>query len=103
MADDLKAKGWTKRDFGVAMQAMFDAPPDDPTYPMSVEPMQIGDPIARAKLIFTQWHVDEAVDGVEASVYAQRLLDRLEEYGLKVELKDLPDPDHTAYRLVRDE
>jgi hypothetical protein len=38
----------------------------------------------RARLIFAQWHVDEVTSPTEAKDYANRLLERMAEYGLTV-------------------
>ena len=53
-------------------------------HPLEQDVNDISDPGERARLIFTQWHVDEAVTGPEAAVYADRLLQRLKDYGLMV-------------------
>ena len=58
--------------------------------PLEVDPRAIADPVERARLIFTQWHIDEAVTGQEAEVYAASLLARLAEYGLTVTFRHVP-------------
>jgi len=51
---------------------------------MAQDPAAIADPVARARLLFTQWHVDEATGTTEAASYAERLLAKLRQYGLAV-------------------
>lgn len=47
-------------------------------------PNLIADPVERALLVFTQWHVDEVIGDAEAADYARRLIERLAQYGLVV-------------------
>lgn len=42
----------------------------------------IEDPEERARVLFTQWHMDEAVDEAEASAYAEQLIEKMVESGL---------------------
>lgn len=52
--------------------------------PLAQDPLAISDPIDRARLVFTQWHVDEVCSPAEALVYADRLLERLAQFGLTI-------------------
>lgn len=51
---------------------------------MEQDPAAVVDPVARARLLFTQWHVDEATGATAAASFAERLLDKLRQYGLTV-------------------
>lgn len=51
---------------------------------METDPKTVEDPVARARLLFQQWHVDEAIGDAPAGVYADRLLERLRENGLAI-------------------
>lgn len=51
---------------------------------LDLDPTTVADPIERALLVFTQWHIDDDAD--EAAEYARRLLAHLAECGLTVVL-----------------
>lgn len=48
------------------------------------DPRTVEDPIERARLLFTQWHIDEVIGGDEAADYADRLIERLGQFGLTI-------------------
>jgi hypothetical protein len=76
--ESIPVEGW---DF--ATQAAGNEPEEDPEDgAMGREPMNIDDPTERARLLFTQWHVDEVTGDAEAKDYADRLISRLAEHGL---------------------
>lgn len=51
------------------------------------DPETISDPQKRAQLVFAQWHIDEVTTEDEATVYADRLLQRLARYGLQLSVQ----------------
>jgi hypothetical protein len=51
---------------------------------LSLDPNAVTDPIERARLVFTQWHVDEVTGDAEAADYANRLIAQLAEFGLTI-------------------
>lgn len=53
---------------------------------LSLDPTAVADPIERARLVFTQWHVDEVTGDAEAADYADRLLAQLAADGLTIAL-----------------
>lgn len=61
------------------------------------EPRDIEDPIERARLLFTQWHVDEVTGDAEATDYANRLIEKLNQFGLTITHA----PTDPAARLVQ--
>lgn len=52
---------------------------------MGRDPMKVDDPTERAKLVFTQWHIDEVTGDSEAEDYAKRLIERLAQHGLFIQ------------------
>lgn len=51
---------------------------------MDVNPATVADPAERARLVLTQWHIDEATGDAEAADYADRLIAQLAKYGLTI-------------------
>lgn len=51
---------------------------------MERNPSAVEDPVERARLLFTQWHIDEVTGDSEAADYANRLIEKLRQYGLTI-------------------
>lgn len=56
------------------------------------DPMDVPGGEDRARVIFTQWHVDEVTDVEEAADYAARLIARLGESGVALVNRQAPIP-----------
>ena len=53
----------------------------------AADPEDIVDPVERLKLIVAQWEMDEGLDLEQAFDYADKFLERLDQFGLTVQLK----------------